>query len=117
MDYTKEELQMALDNSLAMSDVIRYFNLPEGGGYRRKLKALIIQYELDSSHLNGSKAIIAKNTKWEKSIINCPICENEFETQVGHPREKKTCGYACSNTFFRSGPDNPNWKEDKYSNQ
>ena len=52
--------------------------------------------------------------KWERIIKQCPICEKEFETLKGHPREKMTCGYSCSNTYFRSGENNPNWKQSSY---
>ena len=39
---------------------------------------------------------------------NCPICEVFFISS------STTCSYSCSNTFFRSGSDNPNWKEENY---
>lgn len=38
----------------------------------------------------------------------CPVCNKEY---VG---KSKTCSYSCSNTFFRSGEQNPNWKETQY---
>lgn len=38
----------------------------------------------------------------------CPVCKKMFS------KKAKTCSYACSNTFFRSGENNPNWKESKY---
>ena len=49
-------------------------------------------------------------TKWKKIIKNCPICSTEFETQKGHPREKTTCGYSCSNTYFNGKTRNINFK-------
>lgn len=42
----------------------------------------------------------------------CPICENEFETRLGHPREKTVCSHSCANTYFRSGESNPNYRKD-----
>ena len=36
----------------------------------------------------------------------CPVCNNKFEASKGSPREKKTCSYSCSNTYFRSGDNN-----------
>lgn len=45
----------------------------------------------------------------------CPVCEKEFETfEDHHPKSKTTCSIACSNTYFRSGRNHPNWKEDSY---
>jgi hypothetical protein len=50
--------------------------------------------------------------KYPKIKKICPICENEFETRLGHPREKTVCSHSCANTYFRSGTSNPNYKED-----
>lgn len=55
-----------------------------------------------------------KKPKWKKIKKICPVCGKEFETLKGHPKEKITCGYSCSNVHFRSGKDNPNWKEEVY---
>jgi hypothetical protein len=38
----------------------------------------------------------------------CPVCKTKFS------KSGKTCSYSCSNTFFRSGKNNPNWKESRY---
>ena len=50
--------------------------------------------------------------KYPKIKKICPICENEFETRLGHPREKTVCSHSCANTYFRSGESNPNYKTD-----
>ena len=73
----------------------------------RKVDSLISQHQIDVSHFDGGKH---RKIKWEKVNINCPVCGKEFITQPGHPREKKTCSYSCSNIFFRSGENNPNFK-------
>jgi hypothetical protein len=44
----------------------------------------------------------------------CPICEQIFNTSLGSPREKTTCSHSCANSYFRSGINNPNWKESSY---
>jgi len=51
---------------------------------------------------------------YNRIIKSCPVCDNEFETKQGSPREKTTCSHSCSNTYFRSGKNNPNWKESRY---
>lgn len=38
----------------------------------------------------------------------CPVCYSIFSTKG------TTCSYSCSNTYFRSGENNPNWKESSY---
>ena len=50
--------------------------------------------------------------KYPKIIKICPICENEFETRLGHPREKTVCSHSCANTYYRSGKSNPNYRTD-----
>lgn len=60
---------------------------------------------------NGIVLNKVKKYKWTRSEKACPVCGKYFEVQVGHPKEKVTCSYSCSNTFFRSGKDNPNYKE------
>lgn len=40
----------------------------------------------------------------------CPICSDPIKDY----KNSKTCSHSCSNTYFRSGPFNPNWKEDSY---
>lgn len=47
----------------------------------------------------------------------CVICNKPIKkTGNSGARFKKqmTCSYACSNTYFRSGPDHPNWSDDSY---
>jgi hypothetical protein len=47
----------------------------------------------------------------KKNPINlkeCPVCKTK------HSKEGTTCSYSCSNTFFRSGKNNPNWKDNTY---
>jgi hypothetical protein len=38
----------------------------------------------------------------------CPVCYKEFVSN------SVTCSYGCSNTYFRSGEDNANWRQDSY---
>lgn len=54
-------------------------------------------------------------TKHEKSCKEnpdnqkeCPVCKKM------HAKKSATCSYSCSNSYFRSGPDNPNWKQESY---
>lgn len=47
----------------------------------------------------------------DKNPVNlkeCPVCKTM------HAKKSVTCSYACSNTYFRSGVNNPNWKDDTY---
>ena len=63
-----------------------------------------------------SKEISRNNMKRHESscdknpanLKQCPNCGKDF---VG---ESATCSYSCSNSYFRSGKNNPNWKESNY---
>jgi len=37
----------------------------------------------------------------------CPVCSKPIKNY----KTNKTCSHACANTYFRSGSDNPNWKD------
>jgi hypothetical protein len=77
----------------------------DNGATRRKFEKLIVENNIDISHLSKRKLL------YERIIKKCPICETEFETMENHPREQFTCSHSCSNSYFRSGKNNPNWKE------
>lgn len=42
------------------------------------------------------------------NIKECPVCRKS------HTKSGVTCSYSCSNTYFRSGQNHPNWKADSY---
>jgi hypothetical protein len=91
------------------SDVCRELGFQINGSGLRKVNELIKNFNLNVTHFNRGK------TKRRKYLIIkkvCPICDNEFETKSGHPREKTVCSHACANTYFRSGKANPNYKND-----
>ena len=39
-----------------------------------------------------------------KILKSCPVCG------IDHSKGGITCSYSCSNSYFRSGENNPNWK-------
>ena len=61
---------------------------------------------LDKLSTNMTKS----RQKYDRIIKKCPVCDVEFISKKGHIREKITCSHSCSNTYFRSGENNPNWK-------
>ena len=64
---------------------------------------IIKSNNIDVSHLRS------RDIKYPVITKICPICENSFETKSGCKEERTTCSYSCSNTFFRSGINNPNF--------
>jgi len=76
-----------------------------------KIKKYIKDNNINISHFSKNPANI-RRIKYPKIIKICPICENEFETKSGHPREKTVCSHSCANTYYRTGVEHPNYKED-----
>lgn len=99
---------ITIEDCYSFSDVAEKLGLPKNGKSLKKAKEYIGHYQINVDHFNST----IKRMKYQKAIINCPVCNTEFETQIGHPKAKQTCSYACSNTHFRSGINNPNFKND-----
>lgn len=70
-----------------------------------------VRDHIEANNINIDHFLFSAKKQSDKK---CPVCGKEFKTKVGHPREKTTCSYSCSNTYFRSGKDNPNCREDAY---
>lgn len=64
----------------------------------------------------GKEFTLANINKHEKAcgrpkvIKECPVCKTM------HSKGGVTCSYSCSNTYFRSGNNNPNWRGNNYRN-
>jgi hypothetical protein len=100
------DLKQIIQLSHSKSEVCRKLNLPVNGSGIRKVNKIINDNNFDISHFSQTKYPFIKK--------RCPVCGFEFITQKNHPREKTTCSYSCSNTFFRSGKKNGNWSNNTY---
>lgn len=100
-NLSKDELKKIVQESTSKTEVILklgYSKKPNGRTWK-KVNNLLKDY--DTSHFN------------KRDIVKiCPVCDSEFNVKEGD--SKVTCSYACSNTYFRSGRNNPNWNEDYY---
>jgi len=92
----------------SVSDFCRKLGFTTNGRDIKKVRNIINDNKLDVSHF-GFKKI--KHDRIEKK---CPICYKMFKTQNGS-KEKTTCSCKCANTYFRSGDNHPNWKENRYT--
>jgi hypothetical protein len=107
-----ENLKEIVKNSYSFKEVseklgYKYIN----GIISKKIHILLDIKKIDYSHFKGNGR---QKRIYERINKTCPICGKIFETKKGHKREKITCSYSCSNVYFRSGPNNGNWKEDTY---
>lgn len=72
------------------------------GANARTLKRFKEKYAfIDTSHFtrNGKKNCV--------ELITCPVCGGIFKWSTASKKKKVTCSHACSNTYFRSGINNP----------
>lgn len=99
-NLSEEALLSIFDNNTSASDYLRNAELPQKGQYTK-----ILNERGKSLGLIWNKPFI------EKRI--CPVCDKSFEVggRLGKSKNQITCSYSCSNTHFRSGSNNPNYKE------
>lgn len=101
-----------ISDCFSKSDIARKFNLLIKGQTLNLIKNYILLHNLSTDHFDLKK----HSRKYKVITKTCPVCANTFIAQKNHPREKQTCSRACSNTHFRSGKNNPNYKEDNQIN-
>lgn len=103
----------AVNAAYCRSDLCKKIGLSSNGTGYRKVDKLLIEFQISTNHFDRSK----KNRKRHNEIRDCPVCKKKFNVLVGSKTriEKQTCGYACANTFFRSGINAPNRKSDNES--
>jgi hypothetical protein len=94
-----------IETSKTFAECIRKIYGYDNGSSRKKFFKFVLENNLDITHLEK------KPLKYQRIVKNCPVCNKEFETMLNHKNEKTTCSHSCSNTFFRSGENNPNWGE------
>jgi hypothetical protein len=101
---SKEELLIACDDSNGPAEVLKKLGLSENGSSRNFLKKISFEYEIKIPKYIPKR-------KYELIEKKCPVCGKKFEALKGNKREKVVCSRSCSNTYFRSGENNPNYKD------
>lgn len=97
------DLFSIVDNSKSASDIVRSMGHTINGRRITQTKKFLISNDIDITHWSKNGKVNTYITK------ECPVCNIKF-TKPRH-KETATCGYSCSNTYFRSGIHNPNWKD------
>ncbi|MEN6290762.1 MAG: HNH endonuclease signature motif containing protein [Methanobacterium sp.] len=110
MEISKIEFKNILSECNSKNCICKKLNIPNNGYGYKKVDSLLEKYGL----IFESRKTKNHFSKYEKIKKVCPICNIEFETKLGSRDEKVTCSRSCSNTYFRSGDNNPNWKEEAY---
>src|ERR1700748_1669210 len=92
LEFFKE--QLASSRSLVTFAKALGFNYTNGK-LNKNINDIISELKLSTDHF-GFEYVI--KYPFIKKI--CPVCNIEFETQLGHRYEKTTCSSKCSNTYF-----------------
>lgn len=111
---TKEVLEEAFDNSESVGEFFTYLGYSKDPNTRTKNSVRSKVSELLS--IQDIYSEIRKRSS-EKRLIykECPVCSKEFSfIKRTDKKEQVTCSHACSNTYFRSGLNNPNFKGTNY---
>lgn len=101
---SKQQLLIACENSNGPAEVLRKLKLPENGTTRAYLKKISKEYQVQIPKYIPKR-------KYELIQKECPVCKIKFKTPKGSKDEKTVCSRSCSNTYFRSGENNPNYKD------
>lgn len=102
-----ENIKEIIKDCYSKKDLCNRLNYPLNGSGYRKVNEIIESNNLDITHFDSNK----NKRKYKIIEKTCPVCDSVFEARENHRDEKTTCSHACSNTYFRSGENHPNWKE------
>lgn len=93
---TDEEMVEICDTFTSAQDYLRSVGLSGKGQYgaiiNTKRRELCLEWKLADNRIRDKV---------------CPVCEKKFKPGT---KTQVTCSYSCSNTHFRSGTNNPNYK-------
>lgn len=107
LSVKKDKLAALVASSYTKTDVLRGLGWCMNGSQLAKVGRLIEHYQLDTSHFDRYHY----HKRYDIVERECPVCGAMFEVKSGGKTSKQvTCSYACSNTYFRSGKDNPNYR-------
>jgi len=110
----KEEFIKIVKTSKNKSDICRAMNMPTNGYYMKKVDKMFEEFSLQELKTELKLKSLKRPGKYNTIEKKCPVCGTVFTTKKNHKREKVTCSHSCSNTYFRSNVNNPNWKESSY---
>lgn len=98
------ELLQLVDESTSCSNLLVKMGFTQKGDWSRIVKEFLLQNDVDISHF-----VTGGLPRKTPAYGICPVCNKKFN-QPKSSKQNTTCSYSCSNTFFRSGKNNPNYK-------
>lgn len=111
--FGKTQLLEIITSSRTKTDICEKIGYAWNGNVQRFLKYCEVQLQINIDNILEANRI--KNPLYKQHIQKiCPVCKKEFSyLPVKNKKPKVTCSYACSNTYFRSGENASNYKEDE----
>jgi hypothetical protein len=99
-NLTDEDLVEICDTFCSASEYLRSIYTSPKGNY--------------TSIINNRRKSL--NLEWKENPNKvqdkeCPVCQSYFKPER---KQQVTCSYSCSNTYFRSGENNGNYKGENY---
>jgi hypothetical protein len=99
-NLTDEDLVEICDTFCSASDYLRSIHAAPKGNYtaiiNSRRKSLNLEWRDDPNKIQNKE---------------CPVCNTLFKPNY---KTQATCSHGCSNTFFRSGTNNGNFKGTRY---
>jgi len=90
----KELVKEKIKEARGVTDLIKMLDLVSSGGNSKRIKKIIEEEKLDTTHFYKKTEKIRLYPLIDK---NCIICNSIFTTKLGHRREQKYCSPTCSN--------------------
>lgn len=100
------ELLELVDTSFAVLQVQRALGFSDRGQYAKIVREFLISNDVDISHFTPNGVAPVKPIEKQ-----CLCCGNTFTTEKRNIKEQVVCSRACSNTYFRSGENNGNFRD------
>lgn len=109
-NITNEKFIEVFNVAESKSDICRKLNILNNGTSFRFINKKIKELNLDIEIINKNHF-----NKYHLKKV-CPVCSKEFYTDTtSKGRNKICCSYGCSNTYFRSGENNGQYKGSNFS--
>lgn len=95
------------ENCISLSDICKILKFPINGTGISKARKIVKELEIDMTKFK-------KGRKFQYELLYkiCPICKKEFIVRKN--KDKATCSYGCSNTYFKSGENHGSYKGTTY---
>ncbi len=133
--YTKEQLEIAVRQSVSLAEVFRRLGKKWSGGQQQNLKRWLARFEIDTSHFLGKRTNSgkrhvggARKREWQEIlVVDCSIdwrCKTRLLRRAllesGRPYSCETCGLG---EVWRDAPlslqidhKNEDWRDNRPAN-